>query len=516
MSSSNFHIYRHTQKPDHPFSFAELYQHPNSLKAKDPGGDRLQVGIIGGGIAGLTAAYELSQLSYEVTILEASHRLGGRIYTHYFSDGSYGELGAMRIPINHSCVLHYVEKFNLSKGSFVNYNPNAFYYLRGQKARLNQFQKLFSVYHLDPAESIDPRVLYENILKELLDCLSDREKWEIFSPTFTSGKLKEYNRLTFSQYFRDRLSPDAFELVGRATGMIYYDEISVWSGLIDFFAWYQAEQYQLVGGMETLVKAFVERLPGKIERNAKVNLLQMTDQGVRVGWDNLGSKKEQEFDYVICTVPATALARIEFYPPLPANKIQAICGLGYSNAAKTIFHCTARPWELYDHIYGGGSFTDLPMEKCWYPSDNAILADSQTEKLCWVAQDPEISHQPTAFTAAYRWDSNVRHFLSLEEGKRTDLTLAEVKQLHSQIDRYVDDVIHCIWDEKTQVGSGAYAFFAPGEQERYQSLLCQSYPLEKPRVFFAGEHLAINHASIQGAMYTAVAAVIELLEGLVR
>ncbi|MDY6803636.1 MAG: FAD-dependent oxidoreductase [Cyanobacteriota bacterium] len=76
LSPSKFNPYRHTQKPDGFFSFAELYQHPCPLKEKDRGGSRKQVGIIGGGIAGLTAADELSQLGHEVTILEAGDRLG--------------------------------------------------------------------------------------------------------------------------------------------------------------------------------------------------------------------------------------------------------------------------------------------------------------------------------------------------------------------------------------------------------------------------------------------------------
>lgn len=91
----------------------------------------------------------------------------------------------------------------------------------------------------------------------------------MFSPTFTSSQLKQYDRMTFTQFFRDRLSHDGFELVGHATGMIHYEGDYLLGGLIDFFAWYRAEQYQLVGGMETLVKAFEQRLPGNVQYNAK-------------------------------------------------------------------------------------------------------------------------------------------------------------------------------------------------------------------------------------------------------
>jgi len=93
-----FNPYQYTQELDRPFSFDRLYRHPGSLSPYDQGSNRKRIAIIGGGIAGLVSAYELSQLNHQVTVLEADSRLGGRIKTHYFSDDTYGELGAMRIP----------------------------------------------------------------------------------------------------------------------------------------------------------------------------------------------------------------------------------------------------------------------------------------------------------------------------------------------------------------------------------------------------------------------------------
>ena len=71
--------------------------------------------IIGAGITGLSAAYELTLLGHEVTILEARARPGGRIHTlrEPFSDGLYAEAGAARIPDNHDLVLKYVKLFGL-------------------------------------------------------------------------------------------------------------------------------------------------------------------------------------------------------------------------------------------------------------------------------------------------------------------------------------------------------------------------------------------------------------------
>jgi len=71
--------------------------------------------IIGAGIAGLSAGYELMQLGHEVTVLEARNRPGGRIHTlrEPFADGLYAEAGAARIPYNHDLTLKYVKLFGL-------------------------------------------------------------------------------------------------------------------------------------------------------------------------------------------------------------------------------------------------------------------------------------------------------------------------------------------------------------------------------------------------------------------
>ena len=71
--------------------------------------------VIGGGLAGLVAAYELDKLRYDVTVLEAQERPGGRVLTlRDFGDGVYADAGAARIPSDHDLTLKYVNEFGLS------------------------------------------------------------------------------------------------------------------------------------------------------------------------------------------------------------------------------------------------------------------------------------------------------------------------------------------------------------------------------------------------------------------
>ncbi len=76
---------------------------------------RKKIIIIGAGMAGLSAGYELTQLGHDVTILEARSRPGGRVQTlrDPFDGGLYAEAGAARIPDNHDLTLKYVKLFEL-------------------------------------------------------------------------------------------------------------------------------------------------------------------------------------------------------------------------------------------------------------------------------------------------------------------------------------------------------------------------------------------------------------------
>ena len=84
--------------------------------------DGVRVVVVGAGLAGLTAAYELGKLGYKVQVLEARPRPGGRVHTvrrgtvseddgpqqtASFDEGPYFNCGAMRIPYHHATSLHY-------------------------------------------------------------------------------------------------------------------------------------------------------------------------------------------------------------------------------------------------------------------------------------------------------------------------------------------------------------------------------------------------------------------------
>ncbi len=82
--------------------------------------DPLNIVIIGAGMSGLIAGYELLRAGHQVTILEARNRVGGRVHTLYepFENGQFAEAGASRIPSDHNLTLAYIEHFALNIDPF--------------------------------------------------------------------------------------------------------------------------------------------------------------------------------------------------------------------------------------------------------------------------------------------------------------------------------------------------------------------------------------------------------------
>jgi len=147
---------------------------------------RKHVVILGAGVAGLVAAYELQKLGHRVEIIEGSGRVGGRVRTHRFNDGhgQYNELGAMRIPASHDYTRHYVSTCNLKLRPFITAHKNlrCFYDIRGIQTRMDNASKtLFPQFSLSPAElrlanaAVAPAILGSHFSDAILSLTADEE-----------------------------------------------------------------------------------------------------------------------------------------------------------------------------------------------------------------------------------------------------------------------------------------------------------------------------------------------------
>jgi monoamine oxidase len=246
----------------------------------------LDIVVVGAGLAGLCAAYELEKRGHRVTILEADQRhVGGRTRTLRFADGLYGEAGAMRIPTRHDVTRHYIGEFKLPLRKFVLSNPQAYYYLRGERQRIGDVAKLNRLYAMrDDERNKSPEDMWAQSVGKTTAALTPQERRELTGVTLTSDRVRLLDQTSLQQIFEAAgLSDEAIEflsvtqgqeteLTTAATETIREEFLEVWSQGFD----------EIVGGTDRLASAFASKLRSKPKLGCEVvRLTQQLDRSAR-------------------------------------------------------------------------------------------------------------------------------------------------------------------------------------------------------------------------------------------
>ena len=326
----------------------------------------LHVVIAGAGLAGLCAALELERRGHTCTILEAESRhVGGRVRTLRFDDGLYGEAGAMRIPKTHTLTRHYVAELGLTLRPFVQSNPEAFVFMRGRRERMHDVTKLGALYGLAPGEQgKSPDDLWAASLGRRLEAMTKDERADLLLTEPRTETVRRLDRLSLRQLLEaETLSAEAIELLtvgagvdtlldAAATEHLREEHVAVWTQGFD----------EIVGGSDRLPVALATKLRSKPRMGAQVIRLEQDPLKRKAAavYREAGRLRRVEGDFLLCTLPFPVLARIEVAPELSGEKRRAIRELGYDSATKILAVTGRRFWEQDDHIYGGGTYTDLP------------------------------------------------------------------------------------------------------------------------------------------------------------
>ncbi|MEM7127799.1 MAG: FAD-dependent oxidoreductase [Chloroflexota bacterium] len=470
-----------------------------NLESEEP----LEIIIVGAGLAGLCAAYELEKLGHQCTILEADQRhIGGRARTLRFGDGLYGEAGPMRIPQNHDLTRHYVKMFGLELRPFVHSNSDAFYHLRNKHDRIKNVDQFGDLYTLtDGEQGLLPDDLWVNVIISLIENLSQEEKDDLYALSPQTETIRELDKISLYQALLDGgLSHEAIEFLSTT----YALETLLPSALTEHLREEIEEVWihdfdEIVGGMDRLPAAFAENLKSKPMLGRPVIRIEQNLEQKRVAaiYRENREEKRAEGDYLLCTVPFSVLERIDVSPALSGPKQRAIRQLHYDSAVKTFVVANQRFWESEENIYGGGTVTDLPIGSVYYPSDNAS------------AQDSDISAGPGVMLASYTWGNNARRLSALSVRTRSQEVIRHLSQIHPQLNEpgIVRRSASWSWDQHPW-SRGAYAFFAPGQH----SALHEHIATPEGRIHFAGEHTSLTHSWMQGALESALRAVADILQ----
>ena len=455
---------------------------PSASKPKD-------VLVIGAGMAGLVAAYELKKAGHKVIILEASRRVGGRVWTlrEPFTHGLYAEGGAMRIPDAHKLTWRYIDKFELQTQPFIMERKNQILLINNKRQTWEEFQRNPTIegFQLTAKEAgKTPKQLWNETVEPL------RKQYEEGG---WNKILDEWGDYTTRQFLEKMgWSRDAITLYGIVENQRARLNHSVTALLWEILSGSFQNLYEIKGGSDKLPWSFYPHLAENIIFDAKMTEIRQDESSVTVTYkSSLDRVKTVRGDDVILAIPFPMLRHIEGLRDFSPIKWAAITGLNYDQSGKILLQCRERFWEK-EGIFGGGSESDLGIRSTWYPQyANGFRGTAKRGILL----------------ASYTWARDAQHWSHLSVEDQVQQATEDLERLHPQIKGkgLIEGGTSVMWHDMENFGGG-FALFNPGQEKRYYEAIKRP----EGRIHFAGEHTSLDHRWIEGAVESAIRTATEI------
>jgi len=436
-------------------------------------GSPKKVIIIGAGLAGLSAAYELARSGQAVTILEAKTRAGGRVHTirEPFSDGLYAEAGAQFVPESHTLTMKYIKLFNLPLVPSVPSKRASIYYIRGRRITVREGDEADWPMELTSEER---KLGLGGMMKKYVESALHRVG-DAAAHDWPPDPLKKYDRMTMTEFLREQgASEGAIALFRMGYLEINGDGIdsySALSGLRDLVLGHAEREYKIKGGSDLLPKAFAARLADRIQYGSPVVKIDHSAKEVRVTFLQAGSHQTIIADHLICAIPFPTLKRIEVSPRFSSSKQEAIEQLPYTSVTRVYMQSRKKFWM--NEKVSGEVYLDKPRIDL-FPLGHTGKRD---------------------IYESFITGASSREITAMKEGKRLDYVIEHAQKVLPDMRQNFEGGTSKCWDED-EWARGAWAWYRPGQMT---SLFSQIRRAEG-RIHFAGEHTSAWPGWMQGAL----------------
>jgi monoamine oxidase len=327
-----------------------------------------QLVVIGAGLAGLTCALDLLERGWDVTVLEARDRVGGRVHTvrDPFSDGLHAEAGGESIDVDHHALLAMIRRFGLrTEERPKNKILDGVTSFQGVRRRTSDFVALH-----------DGKVgaEYERFYTELEKLAAD------IDPAHPDqfDRAEELDAMSAADFVDGLgLGPEARFLVDTDNRSEFNIEPSQLSLLFLAQQWAVGpdvsdegvERWRIHGGNDQLPKAMAAKLGDRVITGVPATKIeQLHDGNGRSAVAVTAGHRTYHGAYAVLACPLPPLRNVEFVPALPAAVRKTIDEVGLGEAAKVTLQYRSRFWE--DHDWSGFTVSDQPFSVAWSPTDS--------------------------------------------------------------------------------------------------------------------------------------------------
>jgi monoamine oxidase len=425
---------------------------------KDAGAGKT-VAILGAGVAGLCAAYELDRAGFNCVVLEGSRRIGGRsltlrrgdsfreiggapLQTCEFDDGLWLNAGPGRIPHHHVHVIDYCRQFGVALQPYI-FASRANLVHSGLVGNGRTTQVRRALYDLQGhvAELLSKCAATPGM--DLPIAPADLEKFQEMLANFGAlTKTEAGGRTSYSyknQWGRAgyEIPPGLAREPARPLSPLALDDIlrsRVWDDFIfrDAEYFWQTSLLEPVGGMDNFVKGFARQplarqagtIEGLVRFGAKVGAIEVSSDEVIIAFEDVGGMNALAVDYCISTIPMPIFKDLP--TNLPAAYMTAARRLPVQAAGKVGWQAE-RFWETRDQIYGGISWTTDAITQIWYPSSGYLSAKG-------------------TLTGAYMYGPPADAFNAQPLAERLRIAKEQGEKLHPGYSNYVERGVAIGWN----------------------------------------------------------------------
>ncbi len=464
--------------------------------------------VLGAGLAGMVAATELRKAGYRVKVLEYQGRAGGRVWSirggdeiveldgsrqvAKFSKGNYFNPGPWRVPYHHHAMLDLYKRYGIQLESFQQINYNAFIHnsktFGGKPQRYRAFQA-------DTRGHVSELLAKATNQGALDQQISVEDKERLLNGLKTWGVLNKDFRYAAGTAVSDYRGYDVdpggglmpAAVPSKPLGLSEILQANTWGqiGFGDLYE-FQSAIFQPVGGMDMLPKAMAKDLGKVIRYNSKVTKIEQNASSVTVRYvDALrpGAVESVTADWCVCTLPLSILSQIEMQ--VGSSMQAAIDSVPYGSSVKIGLEFSRRFWEEDERIYGGVTYTDLPIQQISYPSTGYL------------------SKGPAVLLGAYCFENtNAYRFTSLPPEDRVKLALEFGSKVHPQYRREFLNGVSVAW-HRVPWTQGCFGIWKDSTREQHYKNLAAV----DGRIVLAGEHVSYIPAWQEGAVLSSLDAI---------